>query len=47
MKEFSCVKTKANSNFAVKLTERSNRSLSDYMMNHLFQYVTMECIELN
>ena len=33
---FSCVKAKTNSNFAVKLAERSNRL-----------YVIMECIELN
>ena len=34
---FSCVKEKINSNFAVKLAERSNRSFSVYLMNHLFQ----------
>ena len=36
-KAFSCVKAKDNSNFAVKLVERSNRSFSVYMMNHFFQ----------
>ena len=36
-KAFSCVKTKANSNFAVKLAERSNSSVFVYLMNHLFQ----------
>ena len=36
-KAFSCVKTKTNSNFAVKLKEGSNCSLSAYWMNHLFQ----------
>ena len=36
-KRFSCVKTKTNSNFALKPAERSNRPFSDYLMNHLFQ----------
>ena len=33
---FSCVKAKTNSNFAVKLAERSNRSFLR-LTNHLFQ----------
>ena len=36
-KAFSCVKTKTKSNFVAKLAERSNRSFSVYLMNHLFQ----------
>ena len=32
-KEFSYVKTKINSNFALELAERSNQSFSVYMMN--------------
>ena len=32
-KGFSCVKTKTNSNFAVKVSERSNRSFSVYLIN--------------
>ena len=30
-------KTKCNANFAFKLAQRSNRSFSAYLMNHLFQ----------
>ena len=33
--EFSCVKTKTKSNFAVEIGERSNHSFSIYLMNHL------------
>ena len=41
VKVFSCGKTKTNSNFPVKLAERSNHLFSAYLINHL------ECIELN
>ena len=34
---FFCIKTKTNSNFTVKLAEKSNRSFSDYLMNCFFQ----------
>ena len=49
----SAFKTKNNSNFAIKVAERSNNSFSVYLMNHLFktsgvfQHVTMECLEIN
>ena len=52
-KAFSSVKTKANSNFALKLAERSNHSflLSIWWITffkHLYSYyMIMECIELN
>ena len=36
-KKFSWVKTKNNSNFALKHAERSDHSFSVYLMNHLFQ----------
>ena len=32
-KGFSCVKTKTNSNFAVKVSEKSNCSFSVYLIN--------------
>ena len=36
-KPFSCGNAKSNSNFAVKLVQKSNRSFSVYLKNHLFQ----------
>ena len=33
-KAFSCVMVKTNSNYAVKVAERINRSLPIYLMNH-------------
>ena len=37
-KAFSSVKTKTNSNFAVKLSGKSNHSFfTSYFMNHIFQ----------
>ena len=41
-KMFSYVNTKTNSNFAVKLAERSNRSYSVYLMNHLAQISVLD-----
>ena len=36
-KEFSCVKTKANLNFPLKLGEKSNHSFSSYLIDHFFK----------
>ena len=38
-KALSSVKTKANPNFTVKVVERSNRSLSFYLMNPFFKHL--------
>ena len=36
-KMFSCVMVKTNSNYAVKVVERSNCSLPIYLINHFAQ----------
>ena len=48
-----CVMSKTNSNFAAKVAERSNRSFSVYLMNHLFltrlifNSMPIKCIEFH